>query len=338
MDKKDRIPYFDLCKGILIILVVFGHVIPETSPMHIWLYSWHMPAFFIVSGMLLSQTSFGIRPLLGTQGVFWGRMRKLMFPYVVYSALLLLARWAGHGFSSEVLRWQLIDLFSLCGIGATWFLPCLFIAQMLYHIVERISSLPKNRFFRCTVKYLMCCLLFLLTVLCERRTSVFLVLFRSFAAVFFFGIGLLLQPVIQKMQAKSTPSVCLCTAVCTLFSLLLYIETGKNDASMNVLRYSNPFLFIMNGVLGTTSVLLLAIVLERLCPKTLLRPVLFFGKETLVILGTHQLLMLLLQIPVSDLLLMNILYCAIILIIEIPIVFLIRQIRSLFQKRKANGN
>ena len=45
MKKQIREQYYDLVKGILIILVVFGHVLPETTLIHAYIYSFHMPAF-----------------------------------------------------------------------------------------------------------------------------------------------------------------------------------------------------------------------------------------------------------------------------------------------------
>lgn len=52
MEKK-RIDYLDMVKGIGIILVVIGHSTLPSDSVITWLASFHMPLFFIVSGMLL---------------------------------------------------------------------------------------------------------------------------------------------------------------------------------------------------------------------------------------------------------------------------------------------
>src|SRR5689334_5733384 len=61
---RDRIAWIDFVKGIAIILVVYGHVIQGAAygglvdgwkffPLsEAFIYSFHMPAFFFVSGML----------------------------------------------------------------------------------------------------------------------------------------------------------------------------------------------------------------------------------------------------------------------------------------------
>lgn len=51
---EQRIGNIDTAKGILIILVVIGHVLnfntPATAAIKTWLCSFHIPAFFIISG------------------------------------------------------------------------------------------------------------------------------------------------------------------------------------------------------------------------------------------------------------------------------------------------
>ena len=52
-----RDPYFDNARGLLIILVVVGHLLLETTSelsasVTVWIYSFHMPAFIVVTGHL----------------------------------------------------------------------------------------------------------------------------------------------------------------------------------------------------------------------------------------------------------------------------------------------
>ena len=51
---KNRVTYLDLAKGIGIILVVLGHMENISSELRIWISSFHMPLFFVISGMLLA--------------------------------------------------------------------------------------------------------------------------------------------------------------------------------------------------------------------------------------------------------------------------------------------
>ena len=55
MDKvKKRVEYIDIAKGIALFLVVWGHLVPDDSTVFRIIFSFHMPLFFILSGMTLN--------------------------------------------------------------------------------------------------------------------------------------------------------------------------------------------------------------------------------------------------------------------------------------------
>ena len=51
---NNRIEFLDISKGIGIILVVLGHSLNTIDLPGRWIYSFHMPFFFYISGVLLS--------------------------------------------------------------------------------------------------------------------------------------------------------------------------------------------------------------------------------------------------------------------------------------------
>ena len=56
-DNNSRNGYIDTCKGILMIFVIIGHVLLgtlEENPVRYAIYSFHMPAFFFISGYLVN--------------------------------------------------------------------------------------------------------------------------------------------------------------------------------------------------------------------------------------------------------------------------------------------
>ncbi|MGN9134623.1 acyltransferase family protein [Clostridium sp. HCP1S3_B4] len=60
-EKSKRLDYFDLSRGIAIILVMLGHIYKnESNIIRIWLYSFHLPIFFIISGSLAQYFSYNI--------------------------------------------------------------------------------------------------------------------------------------------------------------------------------------------------------------------------------------------------------------------------------------
>lgn len=49
-----RLEQFDILKGVGIILVMFGHAIPNGF-MHNWIYGFHLPLFFFCSGFFFKE-------------------------------------------------------------------------------------------------------------------------------------------------------------------------------------------------------------------------------------------------------------------------------------------
>lgn len=72
---KTRLDYIDVTRGIGIILVVLGHLNPGEG-VERWIYSFHMPLFFVISGLLCRDMP-----------VKW---KKRLFPYVKWWIFSLL--------------------------------------------------------------------------------------------------------------------------------------------------------------------------------------------------------------------------------------------------------
>ncbi len=89
---KTRDPWFDNAKMALVTLVVVGHswtLVPSDDGLQSWLYdflySWHIPAFVIVTGYL-SRSFTWTRPRL------WSLVTTVALPYVLFEGLYALYR------------------------------------------------------------------------------------------------------------------------------------------------------------------------------------------------------------------------------------------------------
>lgn len=142
-----REKWIDNTKGILIILVVLGHILPppyavlSTPASYIFLF--HMPAFFMISGYLANP---GKRTLVQN---IWGKTKRILGPYFFY--LFLLAgpqliqaymkskKW--HFFKKHFFRFVMggQDLnYFFC--GALWFLTCSFFIYLFFYIIEKLPK------------------------------------------------------------------------------------------------------------------------------------------------------------------------------------------------------
>lgn len=52
--KKERIVWIDQLRAIAFFTVILGHMIGDRNPFDIWIYSFHMPLFLIISGFNLN--------------------------------------------------------------------------------------------------------------------------------------------------------------------------------------------------------------------------------------------------------------------------------------------
>lgn len=85
MNEKKRIEWIDYAKVVGIWLVVLGHILNTGRPieyeLHTIIYSYHMPFFFLVSGLLFSTKGMAF-------GQFaWTKIKSLIVPYILLNML-----------------------------------------------------------------------------------------------------------------------------------------------------------------------------------------------------------------------------------------------------------
>ena len=117
-ESTQRIHWIDIAKGMGIYLVVLGHIY-RSNPVLIWICSFHMPLFFILSGWLRG---------CERKQVEWGRfIRKKCESFIVPLLEFLLITF---------LYWIIVERhFREFGIGPMWFLPALFFAEVVAEII-----------------------------------------------------------------------------------------------------------------------------------------------------------------------------------------------------------
>ncbi len=133
-----RIEWIDVVKGIAISLVVFGHVmqgavLAGTVPngnfyiySDAFVYSFHMPAFFLVSGLL------SVRSLSGNKAHYlYDKALTIAWPYFVWSFLNLAIFSLFSGFYNHahvgIVQGMMVCLWDTNGF---WFLHTLFCVQV----------------------------------------------------------------------------------------------------------------------------------------------------------------------------------------------------------------
>lgn len=82
---NSRFEELDIMKGILIVLVVLGHT---NTPLTRWIYSFHMAAFFVISGYLWNDRH--ARSSKDALNYIISRMKRLYLPFVAVNIVYVL--------------------------------------------------------------------------------------------------------------------------------------------------------------------------------------------------------------------------------------------------------
>ena len=132
--RAERLSWLDVLKGIGIILVVIGHVYSNRTVFN-WLYSFHMPLFFLAAGWVYKEKS--------VLTDIKRRIQTIVVPYFSFGLLVLLY-WQviERRFRDSDMSFMdsLLGLFSGCYDNLDfnvhlWFLPCFFVTVALFNIL-----------------------------------------------------------------------------------------------------------------------------------------------------------------------------------------------------------
>lgn len=136
MEQNRRIEWIDSLKGFAIILVVLGHNTGGENAAYRFLYTFHMPLFFLISGFLFSMKP----PLEYLKRSF----RHLMVPYIAFLGCYALYQIISSNFipsltEPHVMRNIFYGGYRLTGpLAVFWFVGVLWFAQNLYNLIARL--------------------------------------------------------------------------------------------------------------------------------------------------------------------------------------------------------
>lgn len=145
-----RLEYIDVMKGILILLVVCAHAQPGRE-IHKFIYLFHMPVFFMISGYLWNDQNVVTLSDLGKY--LKRKIKSLYLPYVLANGIFWTFDFFIHNLSIKAYFLSLMKVFCFQGrhqlSDTTWYLNVLFFASMIFAIenvaIKKIE-LQKKRY------------------------------------------------------------------------------------------------------------------------------------------------------------------------------------------------
>ncbi|MCM1139268.1 MAG: acyltransferase family protein [Muribaculum sp.] len=275
---NERIEWIDIAKGMSIILFVFGHSFLARIPyVGDWFASFLIPFFFFVSGLLYNPK------------VEFGRFIKkkwssLIRPFLIFSLIVLIG-YFGLGYDEGMHR--LVTMPYGWGGYALWFIPVLFITNLLYYLICRIWITPLSR--AMAISILCICGYITYRIALPNYWN----LNFALSAVFFYGLGNIVQPVLTGFFSGSMMKV----SILAFWALLIsscYLFNDKPEFFVNYL--GGGILTHIVGIAGAVLMCCLALMLSKIThPQTSRVKFIFkyFGKNSYVVLAFHQIIILL---------------------------------------------
>ena len=276
----------DVLKGIAMVMVIFDHI-GWGDHVHTYIQSFHMPLFFILSGYLFKQKPLNI--------ILARRVRSLLVPYFCFEFLYLILGYFFNlsfydGFNLlpalNALFFYPTDKMNMPVATAMWFLPAMFFTSIIY------SLLGKCHLY---VKIIIILVTAVVGTIYSALSEIMLPLALEVipVALLFMLIGECISDKKIDFFVKSKWHVIL------LFLLLEAVLSFVNQSvDMRSARYNIVPLYFLNAVMGTLAWWGIAnrlINIKNKFGKRIHNELAGIGKNTIIYLCIHQLIILLMN-------------------------------------------
>lgn len=303
-DNNKRITYFDIAKGIGILFVLIGHlqndIIFSYSPYILslcsWIFSFHMPLFFIISGMLICCRREEEKDL---KEIVRKRFRSIMIPYfwfsLIYIFIVLYSLLISKVVPLKTLFIQLWYVLGMYGMNVLWFLPAIFAAEIMFvYITQRFKG--KKSIFVIIALLLAAILInsarqYLPNNLAiyERIDEFIVTLLRPLFACAYILTGYLLYKGLELMKEKTRyVTVLEFILMPILLALNIYINTLNRPVDFRSLVLNNYLLYYICSVCGSVFIIFLSRRLSEIKKGTAFPVIRFFGVNSLVFMAVHN--------------------------------------------------
>lgn len=280
--KAQRLEWVDILKSFGIFLVFLGHLLHPNTQIGMYIYSFHMPLFFFISGMFFKYSDVAD----GFHHFFIKKLRVRMIPYMTFGILtyliwmlqMLLKKYGVYQGSQPVpenLLKPLVGMFYGNGFGGwlvhntlLWFLVCLFVTELLFFYINKMSGNKSSAM-------LLILILFAFLGYADSIYSPIRLPFSidvAFVAIVFYGLGYVLRNGLPASWLGLFFAI-----VCLAVGILTSHLNGRID--MNENHYGNGFLFYLSAL---SNIYFYIYLFAHVANSKYLERIAFVGKNSLV--------------------------------------------------------
>lgn len=258
--------YVDIMRGIGILLVVFGHITRSEQSLE-FVYNFHMPLFFFISGLLFNPQKY-----ISVSVFLQKRFNSLILPYVFfYLITLLFYFFVEKSFRSATTQsvtpiQHILGLFYGTDINGfmnhnspLWFLPCLFSTELIFSL---LSFKIKN--IKILFLSVFSLLMFGLFLYHKEINWMPWGINIALIALFFYFIGYVSKNIVENMNKnKRNYNIVFITIILFAHIALFYYLTNGRVNMLHGMYGENFFSFLILSISGILLVLFLSLMLKK---------------------------------------------------------------------------
>ena len=286
----NRKKYADLYKGIAITLVVIGHTPCISNELVRVIYSFHMPAFFFIYGLMYQFEKHRSKGFV-TKNFIIDKVKRLLIPCWIWGVFYMLCnlKLSFRGVAGIIYGSQAGFIYAN-SLSSLWFLPCMFVAVVCFEIIIQKSDKIFNK--RLLFVILFCVFAAVAWMLPHFKYGYPFGIDSSMIAVIFIILSYLLQPLVNKRVDRGLITMDYVIAVLLLCILLLTYRINLRFVPINNVdlakRYlGNIVLYLLDAFSGCIALLYICIFLSKY-EWIIINYVVFLGRVSLIIMIIHK--------------------------------------------------
>lgn len=277
-----RLAWLDQLRAVAMYFVIVGHAVAAGSQLETFIYSFHMPLFFIISGMTFHPDRYATVTQCAID-----KAKKLLVPYVLLSIATIpwwILNWRILGNVHESVRDLLVAILisnqSIANspANAMWFLPALFLLSILFTAIWKLGA---GKIGRISVMVAGCGVMgILLSLRLDKPVPWHLPTVLT-AAVFYYAGYLFMRYRDSITAVVANRRDILVALVVVFFAAGTFFAMVNGKVSMHDNQYKSVPLFFLSAFLLSAAVILGVYRLPTF------KWVAYLGQNTLVVLAIH---------------------------------------------------